>query len=279
MGELILCNQQIAALPYYIESASLNVYSLEELSYYIEHNLYLLTQDFMEEELCIWVAEELKLKETAEHLQEIRRENGTLSEFVLCILKANGFCTPQTILQIKKTLQEMENKTDFECGKIRADRYVENRRYLCGIYEYRKLLVGTMGQNPPKEDPLLLAAVWHNIGTAYARLFLFDKAAVCYANAYELSQKKDTLRQCLMAYRCAHDEKGYQRKSAACFLSEEEQNDISSELTRISRMEEIRQFEQMLDEMFDESIQKNTDQTIVSLIEEWKDEYRKNCRI
>ena len=36
MGELILCSQQLAAMPYYIENVSLNVYSLDELCYYIK---------------------------------------------------------------------------------------------------------------------------------------------------------------------------------------------------------------------------------------------------
>ena len=42
MGELILCRQSIAANPYFIEDGALNVYSLEELSYYIARNVYLL---------------------------------------------------------------------------------------------------------------------------------------------------------------------------------------------------------------------------------------------
>ena len=37
MGDLILCNQQLAAMPYYIENVSLNVYSLDELCYYIKN--------------------------------------------------------------------------------------------------------------------------------------------------------------------------------------------------------------------------------------------------
>ena len=37
MGELILCNQNMAAFPYYVEEAAIGVYSLEELSCYICH--------------------------------------------------------------------------------------------------------------------------------------------------------------------------------------------------------------------------------------------------
>ncbi len=40
MGELILCNQNMAAFPYYVEEAAIGVYSLEELSYYICHKCF-----------------------------------------------------------------------------------------------------------------------------------------------------------------------------------------------------------------------------------------------
>ena len=33
MGELLLCNEAIAAMPYYIEGVSINVYSIEAVSY------------------------------------------------------------------------------------------------------------------------------------------------------------------------------------------------------------------------------------------------------
>lgn len=62
MGELILCSHPIAAMPYYIDNISLNVYSLEELCYYIENHLYLIEADFMSEELCLWIGQELDEK-------------------------------------------------------------------------------------------------------------------------------------------------------------------------------------------------------------------------
>lgn len=282
MGELILCNQQIAALPYYIESVSLNVYSLEELSYYIENNLYLMEHDFMDEELCTWVEQELKLKETAENLREIMRGNGTLSEFVLCILHSCGYCGEKSIQQIGRSLQEMENKSEFECGKIRADRYMENQKYVCGIFEYRKLLeyAKTAENAKTPENQNLIGAVWHNMGTAYARLFLFDKAAEYYGRAFDLNQNEKSLDAALLAYRCAHDERGFQRKAAAHFLSETETAELSAGLTQISRMEEIENFEKRIDELFlSREQQGERSDEITQLVGVWKDEYRKNCKI
>ena len=82
---MILCSQMLAALPYYIDEASLHVYSMEELSYYILHNVYLLEADFMNEELCAWIEHEGRQKDLAEQLREILRRDGTLLEFVTCI--------------------------------------------------------------------------------------------------------------------------------------------------------------------------------------------------
>ncbi len=60
MGELILCRMPIAGSPYYIEEKGINIYSLEELSYYIANSTYLLTPAFMNRQLISWIGRELK---------------------------------------------------------------------------------------------------------------------------------------------------------------------------------------------------------------------------
>ena len=62
MGELLLCNEPIAAMPYYMESIGMNIYSIEELCYYISTNTFLLDKDFMYEELCSWFEKEAHLQ-------------------------------------------------------------------------------------------------------------------------------------------------------------------------------------------------------------------------
>ena len=140
MGELILCSQQLAAMPYYIENVSLNVYSLDELCYYIKNNTCLLDADFMDDELCDWVENEQHLPDIAQNLRNIKAGGGVLSEFTGCLMSACGYCTKEEQKQIRNTLQEMEHKSAFECGKIKADRFLENRKYISSIAEYRKLL-------------------------------------------------------------------------------------------------------------------------------------------
>ena len=87
MGELILCSHPIAAMPYYIDNISLNVYSLEELCYYIENHLYLIEADFMSEELCLWIGQELDEKDLAQSLRSVLLGNGSLSDFTTDLKK------------------------------------------------------------------------------------------------------------------------------------------------------------------------------------------------
>ena len=260
MGELILCNQNMAAFPYYVEEAAIGVYSLEELSYYICHNVYLLRSDFMNEDLCNWLERELKLKDAADALREIVRKGGTLSEFVTCLLSQSGYCDRMQIAQIAQQIAELEHKSEYECSKIRADRYVTNGRYAAAVSAYRALLA-----DQEAENPILVGNVWHNMGKAYTGLFRFREAADCYRKAYGLNENPESLRECLYAYRCLHDDDGFRNTAA----------EWAHRLSELSRTEEIRQFEEQVDGLFADG----QEDEIAGMLAEWKDTYRKNCRI
>ena len=270
MGDLILCNQVLAAFPYYIDNASLNVYSMEELCYYIENNLYLLEEDFMNEELCSWIDKEMGLPEEAEHLRGIRQNGGTLSEFIGYLLGQSGYCRPQRVRQITGALKELETKSEYECGKLKADRFVERKRYVSAIAEYHRLL-----ENPAEQSLTLVGNVWHNLGKAYAGLFLFREAAACFKQAYEYNRNQESMHACLYACRCMRDEKAFDEMAAWGGLTEKELVWVGRELTGRSRMEDIEKFENQLMKLFAEE----NEQEIRRLVDDWKDAYRSNSKI
>ena len=65
MSGYILCQTKKAERPYYIENISMNIYSIEELCYYLYHNLYLADHTIFNEELCSWIRDELELPHLA----------------------------------------------------------------------------------------------------------------------------------------------------------------------------------------------------------------------
>ena len=279
MGEILFCNQPIAALPYYIEGISWNVYSLEELCYYIENNTYLLEKDFMTEELCTWIGKEVKNEKLAERLRDILRMDGRLSEFILAILVECGYSRRETIKEVVRLIREMEEKSDFECNKVRADRLMEKEKYLSSIYEYKRLLEADDADKQPQQ---LMGNIWHNLGTAYTRLFLFQEAIHCYERAYYLNSNVESLKEALMAYRCLKDEDGFYNVAKSNGLSEEEITRIKNELSVASRSDATKEFEDKLEAIaiMKESGQKNEYYKAISnIIFNWKEEYRRICRI
>lgn len=189
MGELILCSHPLAAMPYYIDLFAVNVYSLEEISYCIEQNYCLLEEAFMEEELCAWVQEELSEKELGEALQA-ERESGDLAAFTETLLHASSYTPEETIQTICGQLRQMRDKSAYEIGKLRADRYVQNGKYTRALGMYRRLLQ----QEDCRKDPEKKGVILHNLGCVYARLFAFEEALNCFLQAYDISHREESLK-------------------------------------------------------------------------------------
>lgn len=279
MSELLICNQQIAAMPYYIEGISVNLYSIEELCYYIANNTYMLERDFMCEDLCTWIDKELKMSALADKLREYMAVNQKLSGFVLLILQSNAYCTKVQIQTICNLLAEMEEKSDFEVNKIRADRLMEKKKYLSGIYEYKRLLDL---EEIDQESPVLVGNIWHNLGTAYARLFLFQEAIKCYHKAYECNHNEESMKEELLAYRCMHDEGGFIKAARTYQMEDADMQAVRDELTAISRGEVVKEFEDELEEiakLLNENKRSEFQSRIAAIIFQWKEDYRKISRV
>ena len=265
-------------MPLYIEGIGQNIYSMEELCYYIMGNTYLIDLSFMSEELCTWVEKQMGLYKLAETLRDIMRSQGKLSDFVLAILEYSGYNSMQEMQEIIFTIRQMEEKSDFECNKIRADLLMEKEKYLGAIYEYKRLLDS---EDVKEADETLLGNIWHNLGTAYARLFLFEEAAACYDKAYRHNQNEESLRECLMCYRCLHDEGGFMKKALENHMDDLEMQAVRNELSIASRNEKIVEFEEELERLARESMGQDkakAKEAVNEIINGWKEEYRKICR-
>lgn len=274
MGDLLLCNEPIAAMPYYVDSIGVNIYSIEELCYFISTNTFLLDKDFMNEELCVWIEKEVHLPKLAIGLRNIMHGNRVLSKFVEMIITSSGYCTKQEIAEVLSVIRQMEEKSDFECMKLRVDKLMERQRYLSCVYEYRRLLEKV---DLEKENKIVVGNVWHNLGTSYARLFLFEEAAECYKKAYEYNENVESVKECLFAYRCMKNEELFAENARQFGLDEMGLCEIRNELSLASRNETIVAFEDRLEMLASMQRENKGDyrQAIMKIILEWKENYRK----
>lgn len=274
MEELLLCNSPVAVTPYYMEGVSLNLYSLEELSYYIANNVYLLDEGFMSLGLCTWIEKEMKAQDLGQTLRELLEKGGKLSSFAGEILMYCGYFDKKEILQILQVVAEMEEKSDFECSKIRADRLLEKGKYYSSIYEYKRILDS---QEQSGQNALLEGNVWHNLGTAYARLFLFEAAAKCYEKAYSLNENEASLKALLKTYRCAQDETAFAQTVLDHHIEDVELQEINEQISFVENSENARKFEVYLDEILkwkEEGKKAEYRKAVGDIIFKWKEDYR-----
>lgn len=204
MGELILAKSALAANSYYVEQASLNVYSLEELSFYIYNNAYLLDDDFVNLALCDWIEFEIGDKVLAGELRNFLLNE--TSNFVLVghILKNNGYLTKKEIKHCLDIISSFDGKEGIEIKKLRADYMMKDNRFLDALFLYETIL-----DEKKDIDDTLKGNIFHNMGFAHSKLFFFSKAQECFEKAYRLNRNTDSLELLLISCLFAKDEDNF----------------------------------------------------------------------
>lgn len=279
MGDLLLCEGPAAGVPYYIEGVSINIYSMEELCYYIANNTYLLEKSFMNVELCVWLEREFNNVQLAEKLRELIETEGKLSMFVQEILNDCGYCTVQETRDILQILSELEEKSDFECRKIRADRLMEKEKFLSSIYEYKRLLDSEEAREVGAQ---LKGDIWHNLAIAYARMFLFDEAASCFSQAFELNGRQESLKAQLFTYLCMHNEGEFLKVARANCMDDMAVQALQNEWAIRSENLKTEEFRQRINQVLSgDSHEYRTKykQEISDIIFQWKEDYRRISRV
>lgn len=195
MSGIILCRTGRALKPLVLEEPGVQIYSLEELCYYIYNNIYILTNAFLDEKLIAFIRTEIKEPLLADKLEQLKCENAGLAEAVVTILKYVDYYDTAEIEQVKDMLAMLDTQNVYERMKMRADRFLEKGCYYSAISNYDKIVNGERDINL---SGLFYAKVYHNLGTAYARMFFFEKAAKYFEEAYKIGQHEKS-RKCYLA--------------------------------------------------------------------------------
>ena len=164
MSGIILCRTGRALKPLVLEEPGVQIYSLEELCYYIYNNIYILTNAFLDEKLIAFIRTEIKEPLLADKLEQLKCENAGLAEAVVTILKYVDYYDTAEIEQVKDLLAMLDTQNVYERMKMRADRFLEKGCYYSAISNYDKIVNGERDINL---SGLFYAKVYHNLGTAY----------------------------------------------------------------------------------------------------------------
>lgn len=199
MSKIWICRGKKAETPFRAEEQKIDLYSLEELCYYLYKNAEAVEESFFGEGLFGWLERELELPELSARLREGSAEGKNGLWCLEVLLWESGFYTRRELEERMEDLNRLLQAEPEERGKLKADRELSEGKYKSAVRAYQQLLQQSL-------DRELESRIWHNLGTAYAGQFLFARAAECYEKAYTMGRREDSRQQYLLARACAEGE-------------------------------------------------------------------------
>lgn len=196
MAGLILCRSRHSDRPYYISNMAINIYSIEELCYYIYNNIYLVGTDLFDDGLVDYIESELGEEELARQLEFLVSQNAGLSELVITTLRYVDYYSEAEIATIRDVIDRLDTQNVSERLKARADNFLANKRYNSAIHNYEAIVYA---KKDPEQNDVFYGNVWHNMGVAYTGMFAFYEAAKCFSEAYRLNCNDSSYKAALAA--------------------------------------------------------------------------------
>ncbi len=209
MGKLILCAGTTAEKPYCFKLTGTPVYTIEELCYYIYHNLESVSEELFNQELIDFIREELGLKERADFLEELLKKKSGIKDLVVSILCSCDLYDKTEINQLLAEIDILFRLTPIQRKKRQADFCLSHHRYKEAMKEYLEILNSREFTDLTSEE---YGDILHNMGVLEARTGAFMVAADKFREAYERNHKESSLKQYLYALKCSKREALFERE-------------------------------------------------------------------
>lgn len=178
----LLCTGKSAEKPYKIPYTDTGIYSLEELCYYLYHNIYSVTEEFFQPQLLEWLRQETNQQVLAKKLTSIlSEENPDLKDLVVTVLCSSDYYRENEIREIVKVIDDMSQLPFYAKKKIKADNYLRYGRYGKAAAAYRKLLDSSLAVNFTPDE---YGNIFHNMGIAHFYTSSFYEAEKDFKEAY-----------------------------------------------------------------------------------------------
>lgn len=194
MGRIILCEARQAIIPYVFTNTKVEVYSYEELCFYIYNNVALLNREQFQGKMVQWLKTELEMNALADKLMELLAAEASFMDILVAILSAGTYYETAEIRQFIDKQELVALLPEEEKQKLKADSFLMYRRFLKAISLYDEIL----RQKDTIEDQRFLGDVLHNKGVALAKNMELTKAKLCFLEAFEKNHKKPSLEAYIM---------------------------------------------------------------------------------
>ena len=195
MARVILCETQTASTSYIFPNTKIEVFSYEELCYYIYNNIALISEEYIGERMFKWIENELNLPDLVLKLRILKeKENTDLTDLLTTILTYKEYYTIPEVKEFILRIERMKGLTPPQFRKKQADGFLRYHKYLKAGSIYDEIL----DQYPDMQNDKLLGSIYHNRAVALANNFELEEAMKSYLKAYELTKNPESVYQYLL---------------------------------------------------------------------------------
>ena len=260
---LQVCGMQ-SKTPYYIEAIKTNVYSLEEINFFIFNHINLVYRDFFSSDLFDYIEKELGRNDIAEGLRRLEEQNAGLKDFIRFILKESCFYSAGELNVVSAYVMNIDTMSEAERMRIEADGYYKIGKLDSALRVYFNILAGMEHETLSEA---FYSKVAYAIGVIYARMFMSKNANSFFRYAYELYPDPVYARACVYMALVNNDEEELLKTIVQFRISDDTLETIRSRVRALRR--EIETSDDTVNFIYDFENGINS-QTI---IDNWKEEY------
>jgi len=235
MGKVILCAGKTARNPYYFLSTGTRVYTIEELCYYIYHNIETVSEELVCPELVAFLCNELGLEERANQLEKLYATHAGIKDIIVLILCSADYYEEEEIRALLSELDTLNEMTPLQRKKRAANQYLENGQYREAMKAYRNILYS---REPVEMNSIEYGDILHNLAVLYAKTGAFLTAAEEFRAAYERNGNKESLKQYLYALKLAKQEDQFEKELSRLADNRPLLDEIENELFHVADYED-----------------------------------------
>ena len=190
MSKVILCTSKTAETPFTFLNTKVEIYTYEELCFYIFNNTVLISKSVLSDKLFNFIRDELGMEELADKLMGLINKTAYAQDLLIEILNAGDYYTPEEIKTYAAAWQKYRKLSPLQRAKLKADGYLAYRRYIKAATLYDEIL-DDIGDD---EDASFLGNVYHNRAVAAANNLDLDDAKKFFLKAYEHNNNPESLK-------------------------------------------------------------------------------------
>lgn len=278
MGKFILCCGREAKIPFHFELTDTNVYTIEELCYYLYQNIYTITEDNFSMELVSWLRDELGMEEIGDKLRGLIENKNDLKDIVVSILCSSDYYTEEEIKSLIIVMDSIGGLPAVKRRKLKADNYLAYHNYIKAAEGYEKILNSDDASSLTCED---YGDILHNLSIARLHTTSFGEAADGFKEAYSRNHSEASLKQYFYALKLGRQDKRFLEEASNLQVSEEKLQEYISVINRtMMEAEELKEYKTLekLKQYKEDGRVGDYYHNIDALMYSWKQEYRKEIR-